>query len=98
VQISSIDEFISDRSWYSSPLRSRSARTVIARRFGWVAFTGHPAGAFEPVEDAGHCGRVQPGAAGDGAGTERAVAVDEVEAVHVDVLEVKARSDLAVEH
>src|SRR6266536_4729884 len=44
---------------------------------GRVAAAGDPAAAFEPVEDAGRGGGVQSGASGEGAGAERAVAVDE---------------------
>jgi hypothetical protein len=48
------------------------------------------------VEDAGHRGGVQPGAPGQGGRAERTVTVDQIEAVHVDVLEVNLRADLAV--
>ncbi len=58
---------------------------------GRVALAGDPAAAFEPVEDAGDGGRVQPGPAGEGGGAERAVAGDEVEAVEVDVVEPEQR-------
>jgi hypothetical protein len=40
---------------------------------------------------------VQPGAPREGAGVERAVAVDELEAVQVDVLEFDVGADLVVE-
>src|SRR6266498_2299715 len=62
-----------------------------------VALAGDPAAAFEPVEDAGHGGGVQPGASGQGAGAERAVAVDELQAVQVDVFEVSVGADVVVE-
>jgi hypothetical protein len=39
---------------------------------GRVAAPGHPAAAFQTVEDAGHGGGVQPGASGQGARAERA--------------------------
>ena len=48
---------------------------------GRVAFPADPAAALEPVEDAGHGRRVQSGHAGERARAERAVAVDQVEAV-----------------
>ena len=40
---------------------------------------------------------MQPGASGQGARAERAVPVDEIKAVQVDVLEVNARADVMVE-
>ena len=55
------------------------------------------AAALEPVEDAGQGGGVQPGAAGQGAGAERAVPGDEVQAFQVGGLEVQARADAVVE-
>ena len=62
-----------------------------------VAVAGHPAAAFEAVEDAGHGGGVQPGASGKGAGVERAVPVDELQAVQVDVFELDVGADVMVE-
>src|SRR5215471_2257142 len=64
---------------------------------GLVAVTRHPAAAFQPVEDAGDGGRVQPGPPGEGARAERAVAADEVKAVEVHVVQVKTPADVVVE-
>jgi Pretoxin HINT domain len=64
---------------------------------GVVAVAGHPAAGFQPVDDAGHGGRVQPGAAGERAGTERPVPVDQLEAAQVGVLELEMGADLVVE-
>src|SRR5215510_4401989 len=64
---------------------------------GRVAVTCHPAAAFEPVEDAGDGGRVQAGAPGERARADRAVTVDQVQAVEVDVVERNARADVVVQ-
>jgi hypothetical protein len=40
---------------------------------------------------------VQSGASGEGAWAERTVAVDELQAIEVDVFEVKVRADAMVE-
>jgi hypothetical protein len=48
-----------------------------------VALAGDPAAAFQPVQDAGDGGGVQPGVSCEGAGVEGTVAVDELEAVQV---------------
>jgi hypothetical protein len=68
-----------------------------AAAVGGVAAAVDPAAAFEPVEDAGHGGGVQPGSPGQGAGAERAVPGDEVKAFQVGGLEVEARADAVVE-
>jgi hypothetical protein len=62
-----------------------------------VAAAVDPASAFEPVQDAGHGRRVQPGAPRQGARAERAVPGDEVKALQVGVLEIEARADAVVE-
>ncbi len=64
---------------------------------GRAALAGDPAGALESVEDAGHGGGVQPGVSGQGAWAEQTMAVDQVQAVHVHVFEIKVRADPAVE-
>jgi hypothetical protein len=68
-----------------------------AAAVGRVTAAIDPAAAFEPVQDAGHRGGVQPGAAGQGARAERAVPGDEVKALQVGVLEVEAGADAVVE-
>ena len=40
---------------------------------------------------------MQPGASCEGARAERAVPVDEIKAVQIDVLEINARADVMVE-
>jgi hypothetical protein len=67
-----------------------------ARRSEGAAVAGHPSAAFEPVDDAGHGGGMQPGASCEGARAERAVPVDEIKAVQIDVLEINARADVMV--
>ena len=64
---------------------------------GGVAFPANPAAALQPVQDAGHRRRVQPGAAGQRARADRLVTGDHVEAVHVGFLEVQVRAHLGVE-
>src|SRR6185312_979503 len=54
-----------------------------AAAVGGVAAAFDPAAAFEPVEDAGQGGGVEPGAAGQGARAEGAVLGDEVKAFQV---------------
>src|SRR5580692_3458595 len=68
-----------------------------AAAVGGVTAAFDTAAAFEPVEDAGHGGGVQPGATGQGARAERTVAPDEVKALQVSVLEIEARADAVVE-
>src|SRR5262249_11295372 len=58
---------------------------------------GHPAAALEPVEDAGDGGGVQAGVSRQGARAERTTKVDEVEAVEVDVFDLKMCADAMVE-
>src|SRR6266487_2249052 len=62
-----------------------------------VAVAGDPAAALESVQDAGDGRGVQASASGQGAGAERAVAVDEVQAVQVDVIEVEMGADVVIE-
>jgi hypothetical protein len=62
-----------------------------------VTLASDPAAAFEPVQDAGDGGGVQPGASRQGAGVEGTVAVDELEAVQVGVVEVDVGADVVVE-
>ena len=64
---------------------------------GGVAAAFDPAAAFEPVQDAGQGGGVQPGVTGQGARAERAVPGDEVKALQVGGLEVEAGADAVVE-
>ena len=68
-----------------------------AAAVGGVTAAIDPAAAFEPVEDAGHGGGVQPGAPGQGARAERAVPGDEVKALQVSGLEIEACADAVVE-
>jgi hypothetical protein len=63
---------------------------------GWVALAGHPAAAFEPVEDAGDRGGVETGPSREGAGAERAVTIDQVEAIEVDVPQIELGADQMV--
>ena len=62
-----------------------------------VAFPADPAAALQPVQDAGHRGRVQPGAAGQLAGAERAVPGHQIQAVQVGSLELQPPADLVGE-
>src|SRR6266508_1804540 len=70
---------------------------VLAGVGGGVAVAGDPAAALESVQDAGDGRGVQASASGQGAGAERAVAVDEVQAVQVDVIEVEMGADVVIE-
>src|SRR5262249_36784898 len=62
-----------------------------------VPVAGDPSAAFEPVQDAGQGGGGEPSPPAQGAGAERAVNGDQVEAFQVHVLEVKAAADTVVE-
>jgi len=67
-----------------------------AGAFG-VAFADDPVAALQAVQDAGDRRGVQAGAFGQGAGAQRAVPVDQVQAVQVDVLQVDTHADVVAE-
>ncbi len=62
-----------------------------------VALAGDPTSAFEPVEDPGDGGGMQPGQSRECARAHWPFAVDEIEAIDVDVPELEFRADLMVE-
>jgi tetratricopeptide (TPR) repeat protein len=65
---------------------------------GRVACALDPAGALEPIEDAGHGRWVEPRAARQRARAQRSLPGEDVEAVEVDVPDVEAGTDVVVEH
>jgi len=77
-------------------LRSRSAPDEDGAAVGGAAVAGTRPRS-RPVDDAGHGGGVQPGAAAKALRAERAAPVNEIKAVQVDVLEINARADVVVE-
>ena len=97
------DVIQSDASRRSINIYSSEGAPVVAVNAGDTATVGgvaaavDPAAAFEPVEDSGHGGGVQPGAPGQCARAERAVPADEVKAFQVGGLEVEACADAVVE-
>jgi hypothetical protein len=64
---------------------------------GGVTLARDPVTALEPVEDAGHRRRVQPGHAGQRGRARRPVAGDQVKAVQVAGAQVEMPPDLLVE-
>jgi hypothetical protein len=55
---------------------------------GWVSFAEDPTAFLQAVENSGHRRRVNAGALGECGGTERAVGVEDVQAIEVDVFEL----------
>ena len=64
---------------------------------GRVTLADDPAAPFQPVQDPGQGGRVQPGPAGQRARAQRPVPADQVEALQVGALELQVPPDLVVE-
>src|SRR5438046_1727031 len=93
-------------------MKLKSLSAVLAKRFGQastsgadddgatvrrVALAGDPTSAFEPVEDPGDGGGMQPGQSRECAWAHWPFAVDEIEAIDVDIPELEFRTDLVVE-
>ena len=64
-----------------------------AAAVGRGAVARDPAAEFEPVDDAGHGGGVEAGASCQCARAERAVTVEEIQAIQVSALEVATPAD-----
>jgi hypothetical protein len=65
--------------------------------FRRVVLPGEPAAAFEPVQDDGYGGGVQPGPSRERTRAERTVAGQQVETVDVAVAEIEPGADAVVE-